>query len=110
VAGVTDSESGDGDLGEFFRPPPFKPAEALPQLQRTLRALSGLAERGSNFEWKGRPVVGVQAEGGAIAARLARRPTTTPEWETRTLKNGADVRRFADDVKQRLARWRDADD
>ena len=108
---MSGSTRSDGDLGEFFRPPPFKAAEALPQLQRTLRALPGLTERGSNFEWKGRPVVGVQADGDAIAARLARRPTTTtPEWETRTLRNGADVRRFAEDVKQRLARWRDADD
>ncbi|MBP6776513.1 MAG: hypothetical protein KA151_04570 [Piscinibacter sp.] len=101
---------GDDDVGDFFRPPPFRPAEALSQLQRTLRALPGLSERGSAFEWKGRPVLGVKAEGDAIAARLTRRPTTTPEWETRTLKNGADVRRFADDVKQRLARWRDADE
>ena len=107
---MTDGTGDDGDLGDFFRPPSFKPAEALPQLQRTLRALPGLTERAGRFEWKGRPVVGVQAEGDAIAARLARRPTTTPEWEARTLKNGADVRRFADDVKQRLARWRDADD
>jgi hypothetical protein len=107
---VTDGTGGEGDPGDFFRPPPFKAGEALPQLQRTLRGLPGLTERGSNFEWKGRPVVGVQAEGDTIAARLARRPTTTPEWEARTLKNGADVRRFADDVKQRLARWRDADD
>ncbi len=107
---MTAGANGDGDLGEFFRPPPFKPVEALPQLQRTLRALPGLTERGSNFECKGRPVVDVRAEGDAIAARLARRPTTTPEWEPRMLKNGADVRRFADDVKQRLARWRDADE
>ena len=40
--------------------------EALSQLQRTLRALPGLSERGSAFEWKGRPVLGVQAEGDAI--------------------------------------------
>jgi hypothetical protein len=52
----------------------------------------------------------VQTKNDAIAARLARRPTATPEWDARTLRNGADVRRFADDVKQRLARWRDADD
>jgi hypothetical protein len=101
---------GDGDAADFFRPPPFRPVEALLQLQRTLRALPGLAERAGHFEWKGRPVVAVEVDLGTIAARLARRPTTTPEWDTRTLKNGADVRRFADDVKQRLARWKDADD
>ena len=96
--------------GFAFAPPPFKPAEALLQLQRTLRGLGGLAERGAQFEWKGRPAVAVAAEEGAIQARLARRPATSPEWERRMLRNGADVRKFADDVKQRLARWKDADE
>ena len=93
-----------------FAPPPFKPDDALTQLQRTLRSLGGLAERGAQFEWKARPAVALAVRDGAIEARLARKPLTRPEWETRTLKNGADVRRFADDVKQRLARWKDADE
>ena len=93
-----------------FAPPPFKPDDALTQLQRTLRALGGLAERGAQFEWKARPAVALAVRDGAIEARLARKPLTRPEWETRTLKNGADVRRFADEVKQRLARWKDADE
>ena len=93
-----------------FAPPPFKPSEALLQLQRTLRGLGGLAERGGQFEWKGRPAIALNAGENAIAAQIARRPATRPEWESRTLKNGADVRKFADDVKQRLARWRDADE
>ncbi|MBK6863129.1 MAG: hypothetical protein IPG91_05880 [Ideonella sp.] len=96
--------------GSFFDPPAFRPDDALQQLQRTLRSLGGLAERAGQFEWKGRPAVTLAVRGGAIDACLARKPLTRPEWETRTLKNGADVRRFVDDVKQRLARWRDADE
>lgn len=99
-----------GDDAFGIAPPPFKPAEALIQLQRTLRGLTGLAERGGQFEWKGQRVLELSATSAAIEARLARRPAQRPEWESRLLKNGADVRKFADDVKQRLARWRDADD
>ena len=93
-----------------FAPPPFRPAEALQQLRRTLRSLTGLAERGGQFEWKGQRVLELEANDAAIEARLARRPAQRPEWEPRTLKNGADVRRFTDEVKQRVARWRDADE
>ncbi|HRI18188.1 MAG TPA: hypothetical protein PL196_06665 [Burkholderiaceae bacterium] len=100
----------DGLAGFGFAPPPFKPAEALMQLQRTLRGIGGLTERGAAFEWKGRPAITLAAGESAIEVRLARRAATRPEWEARTLKNGADVRRFADDVKQRIARWRDADE
>jgi hypothetical protein len=99
---------GGSDFG--FAPPAFKPAEVLQQLQRTLRGTGGLTERGGQFLWKGRPAVTLAAGADTIAAQLARRPATQPEWESRTLKNGADVRKFADDVKQRLARWRDADE
>jgi hypothetical protein len=95
---------------DFFAVPPFKPAEALLQLQRSLRGLGGLTERGAQFEWKGRPAVALAIDGLHLEVRLARRPATTPQWDPRTLKNGADLRRFVDEVKQRLARWKDADD
>lgn len=106
---MTDDPGPDTDPG-FFALPPFKPDEALVQLRRTLRGLGGLSERGAQFEWKGRPVVKLAVDDGHIAARLARKPISTPEWESRTLANGADVRKFGDDVKQRVARWKDADD
>ncbi len=100
-----------GDAGaDFFSTPLFKPAEALLQLQRTLRALGGLSERGQKFEWKGRPAVTLAVEGAQLKVQLARRPAVSPEWESRTLKNSADVRRFGDDAKQRVARWKDADE
>jgi hypothetical protein len=109
VAGVKDEAGSDAGT-DFFSAPPFKPDEALLQLRRALRALGGLTERGQQFEWKGRPVVALVADGAQLQARLARRPAVSPEWESRTLKSGADVRRFGDDVKKRVARWRDADE
>jgi hypothetical protein len=98
----------DGE--SFFAPPPFKPAEALMQLQRSLRALGGLSERGGQFEWKGRPALTLVIADGEIVASLARRPLARPEWEARRLRNGAEVRRFTEDVRRRLASWRDADE
>ena len=59
---------------------------------------------------KGLPAMMMALAGCGDLARMARRPAMSPEWESRTLKNGADVRKFADDARQRLARWRDADD
>ncbi len=95
---------------DFLSAPPFKAEEALVQLRRALRGLGGLTERGQQFEWKGRPVVTLVADGAQLQARLARRPAVSPEWESRTLRNGADVRKFGDDVKRRVARWRESDD
>jgi hypothetical protein len=100
----------DDAAADFFSPPQFNPAEALLQLKRTLRALGGLTERDQQFEWKGRPAVRLAVDGTLLHVGLARRPAISPEWESRTLKNSADVRRFGDDAKQRVARWKDADD
>lgn len=94
----------------FFAAPPFKPDDALVQLKRTLRDMRGLAERGAGFEWNGRPVVTIAVDRETLQARLAKRPAASPEWETRTLRNGADVRRFGDDVKRRVERWKDRDE
>ncbi len=101
---------GDDAGADLFSPPPFNPTEALVQLQRLLRGIGGLYERGNQFEWKGRPAVTLAVEGSALKVRLARRPAVSPEWEPRMLKNGADVRKFGDELKQRLARWKDADE
>ena len=75
-----------------------------------LRGSPGLSERGGQFERKGCRVVEVRAAETAIDARSGAGPAMSRSGESRTLKNGADVRRFTDDVKQRLARWKDADD
>ena len=88
-----------------FAAPPFKPAEALVLLRRQLRDLKPLTERGDRYEIQGRPVIGLQATGDAIEARLARRPATHPEWTPERLANSQDVRRFVDTVKKRLQQW-----
>jgi hypothetical protein len=83
----------------------FKAAEALVLLKRQLRDLKPLAERGSRYEIKGRPVIELAAGDAAIEAKLAKRPATSPEWTRRALASAQDVRGFVDDVKQRLRRW-----
>lgn len=96
----------DEDWG--FAPPPFKPDAALVQLRRSLRDLK-LDERGGGFESRGRRLVELVAGDAAIDARLVKRPALAPEWESRRLASAADVRRFLDEVRQRLARWADDD-
>jgi hypothetical protein len=94
-------------MEDFFAPPPFKPDEALVQLKRTLRELRPLAERGNGFDLQGQRVIELGVDGGALQARVAKRPARSPEWDTRTLKNSADVRQFTDEIKRRLGRWSD---
>lgn len=88
-----------------FAPPPFRPADALVLLKRQLRELKPLIERGNRYEIKGRPVIQLDVAATSIAARLARRPTTAPDWTAETLASSLDVRRFVDTVKQRLKQW-----
>ncbi len=98
---------------DFFALPAFKPDEALVGLRRQLRDLRVLAERlvdgKPGVELKGKRVAEFATTADAITARLVKRPAVSPEWETHTLKNGADVRRFLDEIKKRLARWTDED-
>lgn len=99
------------DTGDFFAPPAFKPDAALQDLRRRLRELRQLTERqsaaGLTLELKGSSVIELKVEAGLIAAKLAKRPARTPEWEGRSLKSGAEVRSFFDEVKRRLVRWED---
>jgi hypothetical protein len=86
--------------------PPFKPAEALVLLKRSLRDLRPLAERGDAFELRGARVIELAAGEAAIDARLARRPSRqVPAWDHHTLRGSADVRRFVDEVNRRVALW-----
>jgi hypothetical protein len=85
-------------------PPPFRPDEALVTLKRSLRDCK-LAERGQAFELRGKRVVELVADAGAIQVRLARRPMLTPEWDRITVKCAADQRKLVDEVRRRLARW-----
>jgi hypothetical protein len=92
------------DPGFGFAPPPFDAENALTQLRRALRDLR-LAERGHAFELRGKRVIELQAEAGAIAVRLARKLALTPEWDRSTLKSAAEQRKLLDEVKKRLERW-----
>lgn len=88
-----------------FAPPPFRPADALVGLKRSLREL-GLSERGTAFELRGRAVVELRADDAAIQARRVKRPQATPEWTPgQALRSAADVRRFVEDTRQQLRRW-----
>jgi hypothetical protein len=89
--------------------PAFKPDEALVALRRQLREMKPLAERGTRFELKGRPVIELALADGRIDARLAKKPALTPEWQRHALTGAADVRRFVDTVRQQLRRWEQED-
>ena len=95
------SADNDSDVG--FAAPPFDAEAALVTLQRTLRDLN-LAERGKAFEQRGKRVVELALEGGAIQAKVARRLALTPKWDRSMLKSATDQRKFVDDLKKRLAR------
>ncbi len=87
-----------------FAPPPFNADGALQTVRRALRDLK-LAERGNGFELRGKRVVELVAEGGAIQVRLARRLMQTPEWDKLTVSSADGQRKLIDEVKKRLARW-----
>lgn len=92
----------DPDFG--FAPPPFDAETALVQLKRSLRGLE-LAERGNAFELRGKRVVELQPDRGAIAVKLARKLALTPEWDRSTVRSAAEQRKLVDEVKRRLERW-----
>ena len=87
-----------------FAAPPFKPAEALTQLKRQLRDLK-MSERGTGFELRGKRVAELQIGGAVIAARIARKLALTPEWDSQTIVNANDQRKWIAEVKKRLERW-----
>lgn len=90
-----------------FAPPPFDPRQALDKLRRELREVRGLTHQGETFEWRGQTVVAWTLDETAVRVRLAKRPARTPQWEDRRLASAAEVRRFVEDVRRRVARWND---
>lgn len=89
-----------------FTPPPFRAEESLVQLKRSLREL-GLTERSGGFEFQARQALSFELKEGAIVLKLARRLIRTPEFDLFTIKSGADQRKVLDELKKRLARWKD---
>jgi hypothetical protein len=92
---------------DFFASlPPFNAEDGLERLRRGLRDLRVFNERGAaRFDWKGKPAIEAAVDGKVIRVRFAKRPAHAPEWELQTLKDSADVRRWLDDLKKRVARW-----
>jgi hypothetical protein len=96
--------------GWGFAPPPFKPNEALAGLKRELRN-AGLIEREGLFERRGSQIVRLAVDGAVIKAETVKRPSrSSPEFQARTLKSGADVRDYVAELKKKLASWSDRDD
>ncbi len=92
-----------------FALPAFKPAEALLRLSRDLREL-GLSEREGRWERRGLLIARMQLQTDHIQAARVKRPSrSSPEWQSCTLKSGADVRDFVADLKKQLAQWNDDD-
>lgn len=89
-----------------FAPPPFKAEEALVQLKRSLRDL-GLTERSGGFEFDAKRALEFELQQGAIAVKLARRLIRTPTFDAFVIKSGAEQRKLLDELKKRLARWKD---
>jgi hypothetical protein len=87
-----------------FEPPPFNADAALVTLTRSLRDLK-LAERGNAYELRGKRVLELAVDGGAINAKLARRLMLTPEWDRVAVKSATDQRKLIDELKKRLAKW-----
>ena len=52
-------------------------------------------------------MIELEAAGSEITARLARRPLRAPEWDRFTIADHAQLRRFIDEARRRLARWGD---
>ena len=86
--------------------PPFNAEATLQALKRFLRDQHALAERGEGWLLNGQLVLKLAVDGGALQARLAKRPAHTPEWEGFTLKSAPDTRKLQDEIKRRLLRWR----
>ena len=98
----------DDDLG--FAPPPFKPDDALQRLKRELREL-GLAEREGRFECRGVQIARAAIDGAALKVASVKKPSrNSPEWQERTLRDGAAQRDFVAELKRKLASWSDRDD
>jgi hypothetical protein len=89
-----------------FATPPFNAENALVQLKRSLRDL-GLTERSGGFEFEAKRALTFEVKDGAIAIGIAKRLIRTPEFDKLSIKSGADQRKLLDEVKKRLARWKD---
>ena len=93
-----------------FAPPPFNAEDALQRLRRDARDM-GLAERAGVFERKGLAIAKVLLTDGVLTAAVVKKPQRSgPDWQTKTLKSGAEVRDFSAELKKKLSAWSDHDE
>jgi large subunit ribosomal protein L9 len=70
----------------------------------------GMARRATSAaiaEFEAKRALEFELQEAAIAVKLARRLIRTPEFDKFSVKSGADQRKLLDEVKKRLARWKD---
>ena len=98
----------------FFAPPPFKPREALVDLQRQLRELR-LSERGGQWEFQGQALLRLSLDeaavdpANALRAEHAQRSARGSTWKPLQLKSASEVRQLVEAIKRQLGRQRDDD-
>ncbi len=97
----------DEDFG--FALPAFKPDEALQRARRELREM-GLAEREGVWERRGQAIARLAVDGATLTCGVVKRPSRSPEWTGKTLKDSAQLRDFLADLKKKLAGWSDRDE
>lgn len=95
----------DEDWG--IAPPAFNAESTLLALKRFIRDQHALTERGEGWMLGGNLVLKLIADGATVKAQLAKRPASTPEWDSFTLKSAPDSRKLQDEIKRRLLRWKD---
>jgi len=97
----------DDDLSGWALPA-FKPDEALQTLRRGLRDLKLQEQAGTaplRYQFKGKPVAELSLAEGGLQARWVKRPSHSPEWQSRTLGNAAAVRDWLAALKRQAAGW-----
>lgn len=95
-------------MSDFFAPPPFDADAALQKVRRQLRELN-LTEREGRFEARGTAWARVRVEGDALLLDAVRAPARSPEWQTTTVRDHAQLRAWLERLARRLADAKDPD-
>jgi hypothetical protein len=95
------------DDGWDIAPPPFNAESTLLALKRFIRDQHTLTERTEGWTLAGNVVMKLSVDGATVKAQLAKRPASTPEWDSFTLRSAPDSRKLQDEIKRRLLRWKD---
>ena len=94
------------DDGWDIAAPAFNAEATLLALKRFVRDQHALTERGEGWVLGGSVVMKLSVDGATVKVQLAKRPASTPEWDSFTLKSAPDSRKLQDEIKRRLLRWK----